>query len=60
MAYSDDVNLLGDDVNESTETLIDTSKEVGPEIRMDQTEYMLFLYQHAGQNQDIKMSNRSC
>jgi hypothetical protein len=35
LAYADDVNLLGDNrdtIEKNTETLIDTSKEVGLEI----------------------------
>jgi hypothetical protein len=38
LAYADDVNLLGDNIDtikKNTETLIDASKEVGLEIRMD-------------------------
>jgi hypothetical protein len=37
LAYADDVNLLGDNIdtiNKNTETLIDTSKEVGLEINV--------------------------
>jgi hypothetical protein len=35
LAYADDVNLLGDNIDtitKETQTLIDASKEVGPEI----------------------------
>jgi hypothetical protein len=35
LAYADDMNLLGDNneiINKITETLIDTSKEVGLEV----------------------------
>jgi hypothetical protein len=32
LAYADDVNLLGD--NKDTETLIDTSKEIGLEVNV--------------------------
>jgi hypothetical protein len=37
MAYADDVNLLGDNIDtikKNTETLIDPSKEVGLEINI--------------------------
>jgi hypothetical protein len=41
-------------------TLIDASKEVGLEINVDQTKYMLLSrHQNVGQNQDIKIANRS-
>jgi hypothetical protein len=38
LAYADDVNLLGDNIdtiNKNTETLIDASKEVSPEINVE-------------------------
>jgi hypothetical protein len=44
LAYADDVNLLGDNIdtiNKNTETLIDTSKEVGLEVNVEKTKYML-------------------
>jgi hypothetical protein len=44
LAYADDVNPLGDNIDtikENTETLIDASKEVGLEINVDKTKYML-------------------
>jgi hypothetical protein len=63
LAYADDVNLLGDDIdatNKNTETLIDASKEVGLEINVEKTNYMLVSRdQNAGQNQEIKIGNRS-
>jgi hypothetical protein len=63
LAYADDINLLGDDtdiIEKNTETLIDASKEVGLEINIEKTKYMLLSHhQNAGQNRDIKISNRS-
>jgi hypothetical protein len=63
LAYADDVNLLGDNIDpikKSTETLIDASKEVGLEINVEKTKYMLLSRQQdVGQNQDIKIANRS-
>jgi hypothetical protein len=54
LAYADDANLLRgniDIINESTEALIDASKEVGLEVDLDSTKYMLVCsYQHADQN----------
>jgi hypothetical protein len=44
LAYADDVNLLGDNVdtiNENTKILIDASKEVGLEVNVEKTKYML-------------------
>jgi hypothetical protein len=56
LAYADDVNLLGDNI----ETLIDASKEVGLEINVEKTKYMLLSrHQNVGQNRDIKIANRS-
>jgi hypothetical protein len=63
LTYADDVNLLGDDVdtiNKNTQTLIDASKEVGLEVNVKKTKYMLVSRdQNAGQNQEIKIGNRS-
>jgi hypothetical protein len=46
MAYADDVNLLGDNIdtmNKNTQTLIDASKEVGLEVNVEKTKFMLVL-----------------
>jgi hypothetical protein len=63
LAYADDVNLLGDNIDtikKNTETLIDVSKEVGLEINLEKTKYMLLSrHQNAGQNRDIKIGDRS-
>jgi hypothetical protein len=43
LAYADDVNLLGDNIDtikKNTETLTDASKEVGPEINVEKTKYV--------------------
>jgi hypothetical protein len=57
LAYADDVNLLGDNIDtikENTDILIDASKEVGLEINVDKTKYILLsLDQNVGQNRDI-------
>jgi hypothetical protein len=42
-----------------TETLTDASKEVGLEINVDKTMYMLLSrHLYVGQNRDIKIANR--
>jgi hypothetical protein len=57
------VNLLGDNldtIKKSTETLIDASTEVGLEINVEKTKYMLLSrHQNAGQNRYIKIANSS-
>jgi hypothetical protein len=63
LAYADDANLLGDSIDtikKNTETLIDASKEVGLEINVEETKYMLLSrQQNVGQNRDMKIANRS-
>jgi hypothetical protein len=57
LTFADDVNLLGDNIatiNKNTETLIDASKEVGLEVNVENTKYMLVTnHQNAGQNHYI-------
>jgi hypothetical protein len=59
----DDLNLLGDNIDtikKNTETLINASKEVGLEINVEKTRYMLLSrHQNVGRNRDIKIANRS-
>jgi hypothetical protein len=63
LAYADDVNLLGyniNTINKNTQTLIDASKEVGLEVNVEKTKYMLVSRgENAGQNREIKIGNRS-
>jgi sorting nexin-29 len=63
LAYADDVNLLGDNIdtiNKNTQTLIDASKEVGLEVNVEETKYMLVSRdQNAGQNREVKIGNSS-
>jgi hypothetical protein len=63
LAYADDVNLLGDNIDtvkKNTETLIDAIKEVDLEINAEKTKYMLLsCHQNVDQIRDIKMANRS-
>jgi hypothetical protein len=62
LVYVEVVNLLGDNIDtikKNTQTLIDASKEVGLEENTEKTKYMLLSgKQNAGQNRDIKISNR--
>jgi hypothetical protein len=57
------VNLLEDNIDtikKNTNTLIDASKEVGLEINVEKTKYMLLSrYQNVCRNRDIKITNRS-
>jgi hypothetical protein len=59
LAYADDLNLLGDNIDtikKNVETLIDASNNVGLEINIEKTKYMLLSrHQNAGQNEDIKI-----
>jgi hypothetical protein len=63
LVYAEDVNLLGDNmdtIKKGTETLTDASKEVGLEINLEKTKYMLLSrHQNVGQNRDIRIANRS-
>jgi hypothetical protein len=57
------VNLQRDNIDSITkniETFIDGSKEVGLEISIEKTKYMLLSHHwNAGQNRDIKIANSS-
>jgi hypothetical protein len=61
LAYADDVNLLGDNVDtikKNTDTFTDASKKVGLEINVEKTKYMLLSsHQNVGQNRDIEKAN---
>jgi hypothetical protein len=63
LPYVDDVKLLGDNIDtikRNIETLIYASKEVGLEINVEKTKYMLLsLHQNVVQNRNIKIANRS-
>jgi hypothetical protein len=63
LIYADNINLLGDNIDtitKNTQTLTDASKEVGLEVHTEKTKYMLLSrHQNAGQNHDIKKTNKS-
>jgi hypothetical protein len=53
-------NTLIDTIKKNTETLIGASKEVGLEINLEKTKYMLLSrHQNVGQIREIKIANRS-
>jgi hypothetical protein len=58
-----ELDLLGDNIDtikKNTKTLIDASKEVGLEINVEETKYMLLSrHQNVRQNRDITIANRS-
>jgi hypothetical protein len=62
LSYADDVNLLGDNiyaVNNNRETSIEARKEVGLEINVEKTKYMLvFRHQKTCKIRDTKLEKR--
>jgi hypothetical protein len=53
------INCNIDTVKTNTETLTEASKEIGLEMNLEKTKYMLLsCHQNAGQNRDIKTANR--
>jgi hypothetical protein len=63
LSYPDDVNLLGDNIGiikRNRETLFYASTEVGREVNVEKTKYMLVSRgQNAGQHREIKVGSRS-
>jgi hypothetical protein len=48
-----------DAIKKNTETLINARNEVGPEINVEKTKYMLLSrHQNSGRNREIKIANR--
>jgi hypothetical protein len=60
-AYSDDMNLLGDNIEtikRNIGTVIDASKEVGLEVNVEKTKYVLVSRcQNADKNWDLTIAN---
>jgi hypothetical protein len=63
MVYADDISLLGDSMNtikESTEILLEASRDVGVETNEQKTKYVIMSPRpKSGQNQNIKIANES-
>jgi hypothetical protein len=63
LVYVDDVYMLSDNVitiQKNTETISDTSKEVGLEVNAKKTKCLLMSrHQDADQNHNMKIANRS-
>jgi hypothetical protein len=55
------MNLLGDNpksINENTDAIIDASKDVGLEVNLEKTKYILVSRdQNADQKWDVKIGN---
>jgi hypothetical protein len=63
LAYADDMNPLGDNLEatqKNAEALIDASKEVGLEVSIEKTTYILQFRHHSeDQNLHLKIASRS-
>jgi len=61
LAYADDVNILGGSIHtlkENAEVLVAATKEIGLEISVDKTKYMVMSRdQNAGRNQSVRINN---
>jgi hypothetical protein len=52
--------VFNDTINEYTELLLDTSRDVGLEIKTQKTKYMIMSpHPDSGQNQNIRIANES-
>jgi hypothetical protein len=62
LVHADDVNVFGANINvkETNATLLEVSKEVGLEINVEKTKYMVVSRrQNAGHNHNLTISNKS-
>ena len=63
LAYADDVNILGGSVHtvkENAEALVVATKEIGLEVNVDITKYMIMSRdQNAGRSHSMKIDNSS-
>jgi hypothetical protein len=63
LVYADDVNLLDNSIKtikETTETLLEASRDIGLEINAEKTKYIIMSrHPNSGQTQNIKIANES-
>jgi hypothetical protein len=63
LVYADDDNLLEDSVNtikENSETLLEASRDIGLEINVEKTKYMIMSHHpNSGLNQNIRIATES-
>jgi hypothetical protein len=62
LVYANDVNILGGSIHaikNNTEALVVASKEIGLEVNVKKTKYMVMSRnQNVGQNHNIKIDNK--
>jgi hypothetical protein len=62
LVYADVCNLLGNSINtieETTDTLLEASKDVCLGINAEKSKYMIMCHRHSGQNQNIRIATES-
>jgi hypothetical protein len=61
LVYGDDINLLGNSINtmkENTEKLLEASRNIGLEINVEKTKYMIrSRHPNSGQDRNIRTAN---